>query len=177
MSEERGADQQGRIVVGSDHAGLALKYELLDAMREWGWQTEDLGAYPLGGEPGMAYDQSRGMLATTGSAEYPELALAVARRVASGEAPLGLLVCGSGIGMSIAANKVAGVRAALCQEPYSAAMSRAHNDANVLCLGGRVIGPEMGKAVLRAFLDGRFEGGRHQRRLDLIRAAEAGAES
>lgn len=163
---------QKRIVVGSDHAGLALKYELLQALDEWGWAAEDLGAAPLGSGGGLAFTAKTGTLATTTSADYPQYAFAVAERVARADPPLGLLVCGSGIGMSIAANKVAGVRAALCHDAYSAAMSRAHNDANVLCVGGRIIGVEIARAVLRAFLEGEFAGGRHARRVDQIRAVE-----
>jgi ribose 5-phosphate isomerase B len=162
-----------RIVAGSDHAGLALKYELLAAMREWGWTAEDLGPSSLdSGVPGLTFESWTGTLATTSSVDYPKYAFAVAERVAKGTPPLGLLVCGSGIGMSIAANKVRGVRAALCHDPYSASMARAHNDANVLCVGGRIVGPEIGKAVLCAFIDGSFEGGRHGRRVDLIRSYE-----
>ncbi|MCC6749535.1 MAG: ribose 5-phosphate isomerase B [Deltaproteobacteria bacterium] len=163
-----------RIALGCDHAGLALKFELLGALDKWGWAVEDLGCHPLAadGAHGLRFDQSKGVLAATDSVDYPDFALAVAQSVADGRVPLGLLICGSGIGMSIAANKVAGVRAALCHDPYSAHMCRAHNDANVLCLGGRVIGPEVGRAVLREFLETTFEGGRHQRRLDKIRQAE-----
>jgi ribose 5-phosphate isomerase B len=146
-----------RIVVGSDHAGLALKKELVLALAEWGYEPEDLGCH------------------SAESADYPDFALAVARRVAS-STDLGLLVCGTGIGMSITANKVQGVRAALCHDTYSAGAARAHNNANVLCLGGRVIGPELAKAVVRSFLTTPFEGGRHQRRVDKIAKAESGRE-
>ena len=143
-----------RIVVGSDHAGLELKQALVAALAEWGWTVEDVGCHGIE------------------SVDYPDFAVAVARRVAGSE-DLGLLVCGTGIGMCITANKVAGVRAALCHDPYSAAASRGHNDANVLCLGGRVIGRELAKAVLRAFLETPFEGGRHGRRLEKIRELES----
>ena len=142
-----------KVVVANDHAGLELKRELLPSLAEWGWQVEDLGCQ--GAE----------------SVDYPDFALAVARRVAESD-EIGLLLCGTGIGMSIAANKVAGVRAALCADTYSAWASRAHNNANVLCLGGRVIGPEVAREVLRAFLNTDFEGGRHQRRLDKIARLE-----
>jgi ribose 5-phosphate isomerase B len=143
-----------RIVVGNDHGGLALKQELVEALGRWGWEVDDVGC------------------ATTQSVDYPDFAATVAGKVAAGEAPFGLLLCGTGIGMCIAANKVPGIRAALCHETYSASMARAHNDANVLCLGGRVIGPELARAVLAQFLESSFEGGRHQRRLDKIARAE-----
>jgi ribose 5-phosphate isomerase B len=146
-----------RIVVGSDHGGVDLKVGLVELLGEWGWEVVDLGCRP--GE----------------TTDYPDVALEAAGRVARGEAPLGLLVCGTGIGMCITANKVRGVRAALCHEAYSSAMARRHNDANVLCLGGRVVGLELAKAVLAAFLDASFEGGRHQRRLDKVRAIERGS--
>ena len=146
------ADQ--RIIIASDHGGLELKQALASTLEGWSWSVEDLGCHD------------------SASVDYPDLALDLARRVASGQAPLGLLVCGTGIGVSIAANKVPGVRAALCADPYSASMARRHNNANVLCLGGRVLGPELAGAVLEAFLGAEFEGGRHQRRLDKIAAAE-----
>jgi ribose 5-phosphate isomerase B len=142
-----------RIVVGSDHAGLALKQELKAYLAEVGWEVEDVGCQ------------------SAERVDYPEYAFAVARRVVA-DRSLGLLVCGTGIGMCIAANKVNGVRAALCHDTFSAKAARAHNDANVLCLGGRVVGPELAKAVLEAFLTASFEGGRHQRRLELIAKAE-----
>jgi ribose 5-phosphate isomerase B len=141
-----------RIVVASDHGGLELKRLLVDSLSQGGWTVDDLGCH------------------SEESVDYPRYALDLAGRVAGGEAPFGLLVCGTGIGMSIAANRVPGVRAALCSETYSAKMARAHNDANVLCLGGRVIGLELARAILATFLETAFEGGRHQRRLDQIAA-------
>ena len=110
----------------------------------------------------------------TESTDYPIYALRVARLVASGEADLGVLICGTGIGMSIAASRVAGIRAALCTSEYMARMARAHNDANVLCLGGRVVGPGQALAILQAFLETGFQGGRHARRLRLIEEGGAG---
>jgi ribose 5-phosphate isomerase B len=158
------------IAVGCDHGGAALKFELLQALKKWGWEVTDLGCFALseGGARGLAYDEQTGTLSAAESADYPDYATRVAQEVKGGRAQLGLLICGSGVGMSIAANKVRGIRAALCHDPYSAAMTRAHNDANVLCMGGRVVGPELAKEVLRAFLAGAFEGGRHQRRVDKI---------
>jgi ribose 5-phosphate isomerase B len=106
------------------------------------------------------------------SCDYPDFAHAVARGVAEGRYRLGVLVCGSGIGMSIAANRHVGVRAALCTESYAARMSREHNDANVLCLGSRIVGPGVAEDALRAFLAARFEGGRHQGRVTKIDTEE-----
>ena len=139
-----------RIIVGSDHAGLPLKGLLVTRLGELGWEVEDIGTHDAA------------------SVDYPDFGHRVAGAVASGAHALGLLVCGSGVGMSITANRHAGVRAVVCSEPYSAAMARAHNDANVLCLGARVVGPGLAERILDAFLEGRFEGGRHQRRVDEI---------
>ncbi len=143
-----------RIIAGSDHAGLQLRAEAVRIAKEKGFEVEDLG--PFSGE----------------SVDYPDYALRVAEAVAAGRARFGLLVCGTGIGMAIAANKVKGIRAAHCGTELEARMARAHNDANVLCIGERVLGLGQGGAVLAAFLDQPFEGGRHQRRVDKIRALE-----
>jgi ribose 5-phosphate isomerase B len=143
-----------RIVFGSDHAGLALRAEAIRVAREAGFEVEDLG--PFSAE----------------SVDYPDLAARVGAAVASGSARLGVLVCGTGIGMSIAANKLKGIRAAHCTTEFEARMARAHNDANVLCLGERVIGLGLGGAVVTAFLAQPFEGGRHQRRVDKISALD-----
>lgn len=144
------------IIVGSDHAGLLLKRTLMQSLTEWGYEVEDVGCQ--GAE----------------AVDYPDFALAVARKVAANNGYLGLLVCGTGIGMCIAANKVKGIRAALCHDTFSSAAARAHNDANILCMGGRVIGVELAKAVLASFLRSSFEGGRHQHRLDKIAKTERG---
>ncbi|HEX9291265.1 MAG TPA: ribose 5-phosphate isomerase B [Anaeromyxobacteraceae bacterium] len=143
-----------RIIAGSDHAGLQLRAEAVRIAKEKGFEVEDLG--PFSGE----------------SVDYPDYALRVAEAVAAGRARFGLLVCGTGIGMSIAANKVKGIRAAHCGTELEARMARAHNDANVLCIGERVLGLGQGGAVVAAFLDQPFEGGRHQRRVDKIRALD-----
>ncbi len=143
-----------RVIVGSDHAGLHLRAEAVAAARASGFEVEDLG--PFSGE----------------SVDYPDYAREVAGRVAAGAARLGVLVCGTGIGMSIAANKVKGVRAALCTTELEARMARAHNDANVLCLGERVLGLGLGAAIVAAFLDTPFEGGRHARRVEKIAGLE-----
>lgn len=144
------------IAIASDHAGLTLKTELCSTLKWWGYSVVDLGC---------THEDGR--------VDYPDYAEALARRVSSGEPALGILVCGSGIGMSIVANKIAGVRAALCHEPYSAEMARAHNNANVLCLGARVVGDELAKATVKAFLDGSFEAGRHAARVEKITQLES----
>ena len=143
-----------RVVFGSDHAGLALRAEAVQVARGVGLEVDDLG--PFSGD----------------SVDYPDFARQVGEAVASGKARLGVLVCGTGIGMSIAANKVRGVRAAHCTTEYEARMARAHNDANVLCIGERVIGLGLGAAVVKAFLDTPFEGGRHARRVEKMTAME-----
>jgi ribose 5-phosphate isomerase B len=143
-----------RIIAGSDHAGLQLRAEAVRIAKEKGFAVEDLG--PFSGQ----------------SVDYPDYAARVAEAVAGGRARFGILVCGTGIGMSIAANKVRGVRAAHCGTELEARMARAHNDANVLCIGERVLGLGQGGAVVAAFLDQPFEGGRHQRRVDKIGALE-----
>ena len=142
------------MIFGSDHAGLVLRAEAIRVAREKGLEVEDLG--PFSAE----------------SVDYPDYARAVAEAVASGRGRFGVLVCGTGIGMSISANKVDGVRAAHCTTEYEARMARAHNDANVLCLGERVLGAGQAGAVVAAFLAQPFEGGRHQRRVDKIKAME-----
>lgn len=148
-----------RIAIGSDHAAVQGKDRLRDGLRALGHQVEDLGT------EGEA------------SVDYPIYAERVARAVAEGRADRGIALCGTGIGASIAANKVRGVRAALCHDAHTAELSRRHNDANVLCLGGRLLGPESLEAIARAWLATPFEGGRHQRRLDLIRRLEEGGRA
>jgi ribose 5-phosphate isomerase B len=143
-----------RVIAGSDHAGLSLRAEAVRVARELGFEVEDLG--PFSGD----------------SVDYPDYAQRVAEAVAAGRARFGLLVCGTGIGMSISANKVKGVRAAHCSHELEARMARAHNDANVLCIGERVLGLGLGAGLVKAFLEQPFEGGRHQRRVDKIAALE-----
>jgi ribose 5-phosphate isomerase B len=144
-----------RWFVGCDHAGLTLKRHLLTVLAKWGDEVEDLGTN----------DEA--------SVDYPAYGAEVGKRVAAHPGAKGLVVCGSGIGISIAANKVAGVRCALVQDPYSAQMARAHNDCNVIALGGRTIGPGMAEATLRAFRDTLAEGGRHQRRIEQLAELDA----
>ena len=143
-----------RVAIASDHAGLALKAELVSALVELQIEHQDLG--PDG----------------PASVDYPDYAQKVASAVASGNATLGVLVCGTGIGMSISANKVAGIRAALCHTEFEAKATRQHNDANVLCLGQRVLGGGVARGVLEVFLRTPFEGGRHAGRVEKIRALE-----
>jgi ribose 5-phosphate isomerase B len=139
---------------GSDHAGRALKARLVAHLRSLGDEVDDLGCH----------DDT--------SVDYPDYAERVARAVAGDEDARGLLVCGTGIGMSIAANKVPGVRAAVVSDAFTAQASRAHNDANVIALGERVTGPGVAEAALAAFRDTPFEGGRHERRIGKIRDLE-----
>ena len=153
--EARAPSALRTVAVGWDHAGRPLRDAVVQTLREEGWGVVEHG--PEGEE----------------HVDYPDVALHVARAVAQGRAALGVLLCGTGIGMSIAANKVRGVRAALCHDPYSARMARAHNDANVLAMGGRVIGPGVAAEVVRAFVQGRFEGGRHARRVEKILQMES----
>ncbi len=137
-----------KIVVGSDHAGFDLKEECKRFMeRELGHEVKDMGVF----------DKS--------SADYPQVAHKVARAVAGGEFERGLLVCGTGIGMSMVANRYKGVRASLCHNIYTARLSREHNDANIMTMGGRVIGTGLALEMVRVFLETGFEGGRHQRRI------------
>jgi ribose 5-phosphate isomerase B len=143
-----------KIALGSDHRGYPHKTLLRDTLRARGVEVEDLGC------PGEE------------SADYPDPAFSVGERVASGHADAGVLICGSGIGMSIAANKVKGVRASLCFTPDQARATRQHNDSNVLCLSGDALDPETALILLDAWLASQFEGGRHGRRLDKITAYE-----
>ncbi len=144
-----------RIVIGADHAGYSLKQEIVQFLLMSGYQVEDKGTH------------------SEDSVDYPDYALQVARAVARGEADLGILICGTGIGMSIAANKVRGVRAALATDCYMARMAREHNDANILCLGGRVLGVGSALDIVQTFLESHFIGERHTRRVSKIQALES----
>lgn len=149
-----------RIAIGSDHAGYPLKAHLVGFLERAGHQVTDHGT-----------DSEEAV-------DYPPICAAVGRAVATGQADRGIVVGGSGQGEQIAANKVAGVRAALCHDLWMARMSRAHNDANVLAMGGRVVAAQMAEEVVAPWLAEPFEGGRHQRRVDqlaLIEAQEASA--
>jgi ribose 5-phosphate isomerase B len=143
-----------KIVAGSDHAGLQLRAEAVKTARARGFEVEDLGPF------------------SADSVDYPDFAVKVGAAVGGGRARYGILVCGTGIGISMAANKLPGVRAAVCRTEYEARMARAHNDANVLCLGERVTGAGLGAAIVEAFLATPFEGGRHARRVEKIDALD-----
>lgn len=139
-----------RIALASDHAGFALKDELAAWLRDQGYEVADLGTN------------------SSDSVDYPEFGARLARAVASGEAERGIAVCGSGIGISIAINRNPGCRCARVDDPLSARLAREHNDANVLALGGRLIGADMARACVSEFLGTGFAGGRHQRRVDQL---------
>ncbi len=142
-----------RIAIGCDHRGLALKQAVIKLVTKGGHTCQDAGCH------------------TTDSVDYPDIARAVAEAVVGGNADCGTLICDTGIGMSIAANKVKGIRAALCHNEFSAQRARLHTDANILCLSAGVESAELDK-IVNAFLTTQFEGGRHSRRLDKIRAME-----
>lgn len=143
-----------KIAIGSDHAGYQLKAFLTEYIQSQGHHCENLG--------GFAPERI----------DYPVAGERVARAVASGEYDKGVLICGSGVGISIAANKVPGIRTVVCSEPYSAKMAREHNDANILAMGERVVGQELAAMILDAFLQAEFEGGRHAKRVALITEIE-----
>ena len=140
-----------KIAIGSDHAGFELKESVKKLLEEKGYEYDDLGAETL--------DQKD---------DYPEFGRRVGEAVSSGKYQRGIIVCGTGIGIAISANKVPGIRAAACYNPDMAEISRSHNDANILVLGGRVVGDILALEILRTWLETPFEGGRHQRRLDLF---------
>ena len=139
-----------RIALAADHAGFALKDDLVAFLREQGHEVSDLG--PNGPE----------------SVDYPLFGAKLARAIAAGDADRGIAVCGSGIGIAVAINRFAACRCAHVSEPLSATLARSHNDANVLALGARLVGPDMARACVSAFLDADFAGGRHQRRVDQL---------
>jgi len=146
-----------KVAIGGDHAGLSLKDDLASFIRQSAFEVLDLGAH--------AYNEKD---------DYPDFAFAVARAVVAGEAGRGIVVCGSGVGASVAANKVLGARAALCHDTYSARQGVEHDDINVLCVGARVIGISLAREIVMAYLAAQFTGEeRHQRRLNKVLAAEA----
>lgn len=144
-----------KVLLGSDHGGFVLKGQLLAELEKAGHQVTDAGAY------------------TNDSVDYPDIAAGLAKRVAEGEFERGIIVCGTGQGVAITANKVHGVRAAVVSDTFSAKMARAHNDANVLCLGERVVGSGLALELVTAFLATAFEGGRHAKRVDKIRQLDS----
>lgn len=144
------------IAIACDHAALEMKREIMNLLSARGLEYKDFGTY------------------TEDSCHYPVFGLRAAKAVADGECDRGIVICGTGIGISLAANKVRGIRCALCSDPYSAKMTRAHNDANMLALGARVIGIDVAKMIVETWLDTPFEGGRHQTRVDMLTAIENG---
>jgi ribose 5-phosphate isomerase B len=139
-----------KVAIGCDHGGIDLKETVIAVLRELGHEIEDRGCY------------------SEESVDYPTFANAVCSLVKDGFCERGILVCGTGIGMSMAANRIPEIRAALCHETFSARMSREHNNANVLCLGARVTGPGLTEDIVRIWMISEFEGGRHQRRIDMF---------
>ncbi len=142
------------LAIGSDHGGYELKEHIKKYLDEKGVEYKDFGCY----------DES--------SVDYPDIAQKVCASINNGECENGILVCGTGIGISIAANKINGIRAAHCHDVYSAEMTKRHNNANVICMGGRVIGRELAFKIVDAWLGAEFEGGRHQTRIDKIHSLE-----
>ncbi|MBE7056267.1 MAG: ribose 5-phosphate isomerase B [Ruminococcaceae bacterium] len=136
--------------IGNDHTGVALKEIVIKFLEEKGIQVKDFGTQ------------------STEASNYPEIAEAVSNSVVSGECERGILICGTGVGMSIAANKVKGIRALVCSEPFSAKLSKQHNNSNILCFGARVVGSEMAKMIVENWVDAEYQGGRHQTRVDMI---------
>ena len=143
-----------KIAIGNDHSALELKAVVIKHFEENGHEVVDYGTN------------------TNESCDYPIYGEKVALAIKNNEAELGILICGTGIGISLAANKVPGIRAAVCSEPYSAKMTRAHNNANILAFGARVVGQDLAKMIVDAFVNTKFEGERHQRRVDMLTAIE-----
>lgn len=143
-----------KIAIAADHGGFELKDSMVEYIKSLGNEVMDLGTN------------------SADSVDYPDYAKKVCEEIQQGNSDLGILICGTGIGMSLAANKFEGIRAACVSDVYSAKMSRNHNNANVLCIGARVIGDEVAKLIIKTFLENEFEAGRHQRRVDKIRAFE-----
>lgn len=143
-----------KIAIGNDHAAVEMKNQIIAFLEEMGHEVINFGTD------------------TTASCNYPEFGEKVGKAVAVGEADCGIVICGTGVGISLAANKVKGIRCVVCSEPYSAKLSKQHNNTNVLAFGARVIGIEMAKMIVTEWLNAEFEGGRHQTRVDMITAIE-----
>jgi len=148
-----------RIAIGSDHSGVALKAELVSHLEARGFEVEDFGTH------------------SAASVDYPDFAQPVAEAVAAEEAALGVVLCSNGVGVSIVANKVAGVRAGLCGDPWSSRRAREHTNCNVLAIGAGLVGPLLAIEILDAFVDAEFQGGRHARRVAKVDALDGGASS
>ena len=145
-----------KLVIGCDHAGIELKPAVMEHLSAKGYELIDVGTY------------------STASCNYPDYAYKVCEALKKGEADLGILICGTGVGMSIAANKVEGIRAACVSDTFSARLTRQHNDTNVLCFGARVVGPGIACDLCDNFLEAEYEGGKHAKRVGMITAIEAG---
>lgn len=145
-----------KVIISGDHAGMTLRNEVKSLLDEMNIEYEDVGC------------------SCETSVDYPDYALPAAERVANGEFDRGILICGTGIGMSISANKVKGIRCALVHDVYSAKATRQHNDSNILAMGERVIGPALAREIAKTWLETEFEGGRHERRVGKISAYEEG---
>ena len=143
-----------KIAMGNDHSAIELKNIIKEFVESKGYEVIDFGTN------------------TPESCDYPVFGEKVGRAVASGEADLGIVICGTGVGISLAANKVKGIRAAVCSEPATARLSRQHNNTNILAFGARIVGMELAKDIVKAWLDAEFEGGRHQTRVDMIMEIE-----
>ncbi|HAB8982167.1 TPA: ribose 5-phosphate isomerase B [Listeria monocytogenes] len=143
-----------KIAIGNDHVGIELKPVIIAYLQDLGHEVDDFGAF------------------SNERTDYPEYGKKVAESVAAGKSDLGILICGSGVGISIAANKVNGIRAVVCSEPYSAKLSREHNNTNILAFGSRVVGAELAKMIVQNWLDAEFEGGRHAKRVEMIARIE-----
>ena len=143
-----------KIGIGNDHSAVEMKQEVVKYLQELGYEVVNYGTD------------------TTESCHYPIYGEKVARAVVAGEVDLGILICGTGVGISLAANKVKGIRAVVCSEPYSAKLSRQHNNTNILAFGAKVIGVEMAKMIIDEWLNAEFQGGRHQDRVNMIMAIE-----
>ncbi|NIZ19785.1 ribose 5-phosphate isomerase B [Entomospira culicis] len=143
-----------QIAIGSDHAGYELKNEITKHLEESGYAVQDCGTY------------------SKESCDYPVYGRAVAHKVVHGQCELGIVICGTGVGISLAANKVTGIRAVVCSEPYTAKMARMHNDANILAFGARVVGIDMAKMIVDTWLASTFEGERHAKRIAMIEEDE-----
>lgn len=158
MSKQKKTDKKGayimKVILSADHAGMTIRNEMKDLLETMGIDYVDTGCEG------------------TDSVDYPDFALPAAERVASGEFDFGILICGTGVGMSISANKVTGVRCALVHDVFSAKATKQHNDANMLAMGERVVGPGLAREIAKAWLETEFEGGRHSRRVDKITSYE-----
>lgn len=147
-----------KIAIGNDHTAVDLKNHITNYLKNNGYEVLNVGTD------------------STQRTDYPIYGKKVAEKVASGECDFGVLICGTGIGISLAANKVKGIRAAVCSEPYSARLTRQHNNANIIAFGARVVGDAMAEMIVDEFLNTEYEGGRHQKRIDMITAIEEGED-